>query len=215
MQKGCDFIDEKTKQDIINDYYSDMSYKDMCNKYNIPQWKIDHIIERNNIPRRRFSQKYEIIDDHCEIYIKYHGDYKKCLIDIEDIDKCKSVGIWSITKAGYIVNCKKGIYLHRFIMNCPDNLEVDHIHHNLLDNRKSELRLSTSRQQKYNTKKRIDNTSGHRGIYWDKARQKWHINIKNGSERLHKRLDDFDEACRIVDEKYKEWHGEYKYKDEI
>ena len=129
-----------------------MTYKDIANKYNIKQWQIDHIIARNNIQRRRFNQKYEIVDDHCEIYIRSHGNYVKCWIDIDDIDKCKSVGIWSLTKSGYVINCKSGIYLHRYVMNCPDDLEVDHKYHNLLDNRKSELRFADSSQQKFNTK---------------------------------------------------------------
>lgn len=192
-----------------------MPYKDICKKYNITEGIIGHLIERNNIPPRRFNQKYEIVNDHCEIYIRSHNRYLKCLIDIEDIERCKKVGIWSITKAGYVVNCKTKTYLHRFIMNCPDDMEVDHIHHNPLDNRKSELRLATSVQQKYNTKLRADNTSGHRGIYWDTERQKWHINIKNGDYRFTKRLDDYDEACRIVDEKFAEWHNDFLYKKDV
>lgn len=111
------------------------------------------------------------------------------------------------------MNCKNNLYLHRFIINCPDDLEVDHIYHNLLDNRKSQLRITTSIQQKYNTKLRIDNTSGHRGLYWDKERQKWHVSIKNGNEHIHKRFDDYNEACKFIDNKFDEWHGEYKYDD--
>lgn len=151
------------------------------------------------------------MDDHCEIYIRSHGNYVKCWIDIDDIDKCKSVGIWSLTKSGYVINCKSGIYLHRYVMNCPDDLEVDHKYHNLLDNRKSELRFADSSQQKFNTKTRVDNKSGHRGISWAADRKKWFVNITCRGKRITKRFDKYDDACEFVDKQYAEWFGEYKY----
>ena len=188
-----------------------MTYKDICSKYNIPKWQISHVIERNNVPRRRFNQKYEIVDDYCIIYIRKGRSFVKCKIDIEDIEKCKSIGIWSLTKAGYVVNCQNDIYLHRFVMDCPNNIEVDHIFHDLLDNRKSRLRFADSSQQKFNTKTRIDNKSGHRGISWATDRQKWFVNITCRGERITKRFDRYDDACKFVDKKYDEWFGEYRY----
>jgi len=35
------------------------------------------------------------------------------------------------------------LYLHRFLMRPPDHLVVDHINHNPLDNRRSNLRVCT------------------------------------------------------------------------
>lgn len=188
-----------------------MSYKDICNKYSITHSQLSKLIERNNIPRRRFTQKYEIVDDHCEIYIKKNNGFVKCLIDIEDAEKCKSVGIWSLTKSGYVVNCKNKIYLHRFVMDCPDDTEVDHKFHNLLDNRKSQLRFADSSQQKFNTKTRIDNKSGHRGISWATGRKKWFVNISCRGKRITKRFDDYQEACDFVDRQQELWYGDYKY----
>lgn len=43
----------------------------------------------------------------------------------------------------YISINKKIVALHRYVMNCPNGLVVDHLNHNTLDNRRSNLRVVT------------------------------------------------------------------------
>ena len=206
---------QEIKDTIVNEYISGQSINRLAAKYKIHYSTIRHWVK--DLPDNgtgRFYQKYEIKEDYAEIYIKTKEDYIKALIDIEDVDKCKSVGIWSITKAGYVINCKSGIYLHRFVMDCPKDIEVDHIFHDLLDNRKSMLRYATSSQQKMNTKLRVDNVSGHRGVYYDSQRNKWAVNIRNKTKRIMKRFDSYEEACKFCDEKINELHQNYKYMEE-
>lgn len=203
---------------ILDEYQKGTSKAELYNKYGVHYETINKWLKRYNIPDNytgRFSQRYEIFEElrYAKIYIKNNGSYVECLIDIEDVEKCKFFGIWSLTKAGYVVNCKTGVYLHRYVMDAPNDIEVDHIYHNNLDNRKSQLRLATSRQQKFNEKLRSDNKSGHRGIYWDTERNKWHVNIKNGDTRITKRFDDYNEACNFCDMIFEEWHGEFLYKE--
>jgi hypothetical protein len=50
---------------------------------------------------------------------------------------------------------RKSIMMHREIMNPPDGLIVDHIHHDTLDNRRSELRIVTYSQNSRNKNKEI------------------------------------------------------------
>jgi hypothetical protein len=201
---------------VLNEYQNGESIVSLAKKYNIDRGTIKKWLTKYNIDDNftgRFSQKYEIENEIAYIYIKDHGLFKKVIIDAEDIDKCKKIGIWSLTKDGYIINCKTGIYLHRYVMDCPDDLEVDHIYHNLLDNRKSQLRFATSSQQKMNTKRRKDNTSGHRGIYFDNNRHKWAVHLKDGSKRIAKRFNSYEDAVKYCETKLDEIHQEFRYKE--
>lgn len=201
---------------VLSEYQDGESISKLSKKHNIDRTTIKKWLFKYNIEDNftgRFSQKYEIQNDVAYIYIKDHGLFQKAIIDAEDVDKCKKIGIWSLTKAGYIINCKTGIYLHRYVMNCPDDLEVDHIHHNILDNRKSKLRIATSSQQKMNTKLRKDNTSGHRGIYFDSDRQKWAVYLKDGNKRVAKRFNSYDDAVKYCEAKLNEIHQSFKYQE--
>lgn len=61
---------------------------------------------------------------------------------------------WSINKEGYayffnpILKCN--ILMHRYIMDFPENLIVDHIHWNRLDNRTNQLRICTRSENSQN-----------------------------------------------------------------
>ncbi len=171
-------------------------------------------LKKYNVPSRRFYQKYELDYENniAYIHIKSKGKFLRCIIDIDDVERCKNVGIWSITKDGYVMNCKTGIYIHRLVMNCPDNMEVDHIYHNLLDNRKSKLRISTSSQQKMNTKRRKDNSSGNRGIYYDESRNTWNININFNDKHYRKRFKNKSDAINERNKIYELGFGEFRYR---
>ena len=208
--------DQTVVDTILNEYQNGASIVSLTKKYNINRCTIKKWLIKYNIDDNftgRYSQWYETKDDITYIYIKDHGTFQKAIIDTEDVAKCKSIGIWSLTKAGYVVNCKTGIYLHRYIMNCPYDLEVDHIYHNLLDNRKSQLRLATSSQQKMNTRRRKDNISGHRGVYFDTDRQKWAVHLKDGDKRIARRFNTYEEAVSYCEIKLNEIHQEFRYQE--
>jgi len=69
---------------------------------------------------------------------------------------------------GYYVSLtvnKRVVKLHRFLMNCPKHLQVDHINGDILDNRKSNLRMCSQAQNMQNSPKQKNNTSGYKGVY--------------------------------------------------
>lgn len=75
------------------------------------------------------------------------------------------------------------LYAHRIIWllkkkKIDADLEIDHINRNTLDNRIENLRLITKSRNMQNRKKCTRNTSGVKGVYWDKvvkeARKKFH-----------------------------------------
>lgn len=206
-------IEKKEDEEIIELYLN--SNIPVCTLKKMCSCDFYNLLKKKNVPSRRFFQKYDFDYNNsiAYIYIKTKNSFVKCMIDIEDAEKCKKIGIWSLTKDGYVIHCKSGTYLHRFVMNCPENMEVDHIYHNLLDNRKSQLRISTSSQQKMNTKRRKDNSSGNRGIYYDKTRDTWNININFCNQHYRKRFKSKSEAIKARDKIYELGFGDFRYKD--
>lgn len=78
----------------------------------------------------------------------------------------------------------------------PEGMQIDHINHIRCDNRLINLRLVTQKENRKNNSRQKNNTSGIAGVYWDKNRGKWHVQIKlDGKTRALGRFDDFFEAC--------------------
>lgn len=111
-------------------------------------------------------------------------------IDEEDIEKvCKYGGTWqanSINASGkrYVVG--RGSVetwgegygsptLHRWIMDeeIPDGCLVDHINHNTLDNRRSNLRAVSHKENTQNRVPHKNNASGFRGVSLHRASGLW------------------------------------------
>jgi hypothetical protein len=63
-------------------------------------------------------------------------------------------------------------------------LHIDHINGQRSDNRISNLRLVTSSENNLNTKLRCDNTSGHRGVRYNKLRDKWEARLSLNGKLL-------------------------------
>lgn len=81
----------------------------------------------------------------------------------------------------------------------PDqNIVLDHINGNCVDNRIDNLREASCSQNQMNQKLHSNNTSGHRGVSWSRARQKWQAYITKESEVIDLgHFDSIDEAVTI------------------
>lgn len=82
----------------------------------------------------------------------------KVLVDDEDFDRVSAYR-WYVGQKGYAgrrIKTDGGkmtqIFMHRFIIEAPDNMEVDHRDHDKLNNQKSNLRLCTRSQNMANTR---------------------------------------------------------------
>jgi len=77
---------------------------------------------------------------------------------------------------------RRNIFLHRFILNAPPGIQVDHIDRNGLNCQRSNLRLATSKQNGANSRK-IIGVSGYRGVEpypngkWRARAQETHIGV--------------------------------------
>lgn len=87
-------------------------------------------------------------------------------------------------------------------------LKIDHKDRNTLNDKIENLREATDSQQRYNSKLGIRNTSGHKGVSWDKGRQKWLVEINN---KKIGRYNSYIEACEIYNKMIKIYHGEFAY----
>lgn len=62
--------------------------------------------------------------------------------------------------------------------------DIDHINGRPADNRIVNLRLATDSENIRNQRRRIDNTSGHKGVSWSKKSCKWYAYINVGGKMI-------------------------------
>ena len=156
------------------------------------------------------GNKYIINNNYVEMIIesKVYGIII-VKIDKNDLEKCSKL-TWHYAKnkdSKYIQTRIKGkmIKLHRYIMNINNsNLVVDHINRNPLDNRKSNLRICSYKENSFNKSIRVDNTSGIQGVSFHKINKKWRAKIKYNNLTIHLGyFEDINEALinrRVAEE---------------
>lgn len=147
------------------------------------------------------------------------------LVDDSDFDwlnQWKWNATWNPhTKSFYAV---RGIYLgggrknskttsikmHRLIINVSKNKQVDHINHDTLDNRRKNLRICTRAENSMNRKLNINNTSGYKGISWNKPTKKWMAQIRKNGIGIHLGLfANIYQAAKAYDQAAKKLFGEF------
>lgn len=168
--------------------------------------------------RRRDEAK--VIDDYAELPLARDLYVKVSLVDLD------YVGDWSWNKKdnGYAVRAAPGdtkcgrtiLRMHREIMsrvigrNLKPSELVDHINHDTLDNRRSNLRICTSVQNAHNYEKYGDRTSRYKGVSWNKGKGKWQAEIKFDSSKVYiGRFEDEDYAAAMRDQWCLDLHGEF------
>lgn len=138
-------------------------------------------------------------DDYSIMLIKYKNLIIEVLIDNEDVEKVISVGSWhaiydkTLAFPNYYIchreSGKPCLKLHRFVMNCPRDKEVDHINHNTLDNRKQNLEICTHFENQQNlTNKKTEQTGVffRKRIQRNKLREFWVGNISKNKKKYSK-----------------------------
>lgn len=125
---------------------------------------------------------------------------KYALVDDEDFNYLNQWR-WHIAWNGYVVRGEynggnyKNFFLHRVIIKTPKGMFTDHINHNRLDNRKSNLRICTKSQNGFNRNKQKNNTSGYKGVTFEKQTKKWVARIRfNGQMKTIGRFFNPEEA---------------------
>lgn len=140
------------------------------------------------------------------------------LVDDEDYGKVCSFK-WRLDPEGYAVctakledgsNKRTTYRMHRMVMNNPTGWEVDHVSRNRLDNRKANLRLCTSSQNKANQSIRQDNKSGSKGVSWNSASSKWVAKIYVNKKCIFLgRFSNKTEGIEAYNQAQKKYYGEF------
>lgn len=159
-----------------------------------------------------------------EYGIGYTEKGEEFWFDLEDYNKIKN-NCWHYDKHGDLVcrDRETGKYykFQRVIMDAPNGITVDHIVHDKrplpqYDNRKSNLRFATKSQQVMNTSLRKDNTSGRKGVYKVKSKNKWRASItENGKTHELGTFNTFEEAVKAREDAENLYFGDYKYQYNI
>lgn len=107
---------------------------------------------------------------------------------------------------------RDNIKMHRVILNAPKGVQVDHRDGNGLNNYPPNIRLASASGNSRNIGIPKHNTSGFKGVTWDKQHQKWRAMIRINKRNKH--IGRFDKDCildaaRAYNEAALKYHGEF------
>lgn len=110
---------------------------------------------------------------------------------------------------------KKDWQVHRlvgltFILNSENKEQIDHIDNNPLNNNLTNLRWATCQENQRNTSIPLNNTSGVKGVVWDKSRLQWRAQISNNKIMINLgRYNTIEEATLVRQTRANELFGSF------
>jgi len=150
-------------------------------------------------------------------------------VDAEDAEKV--IGIrWCINSNGYVVTTVNkrtaalfdkpvgaSVRLHRWIMDAPDGMQVDHINHDKSDNRKQNLRICTQAENMCN-KASWMGQSHYKGVSYrlDSPNKPWRaICYCQGRKHCLGSYATEEEAAVAYNEAARRYHGAYAVLNDV
>ena len=134
----------------------------------------------------------------------------EAIIDASDVSLVEGVN-WSVLalrdnsvyagRSSYSDNQtgkKTTILMHRVIMGAPTGMMIDHSDGDGTNNRRSNMRIATHAENMRNRRMSTNNTSGFKGVHWDKKSRKWCAQIRNNSVGRYLGLFDTPEAAHAA-----------------
>ena len=182
-------------------------------KYVCPLCRKERQLQKSQEKKIKPTNQYNTYILSGEYGIGYTSKGDKFLFDLEDYELIKKY-VWVKDKRYFyakITGTNKRIALHRLIMGFPDE-EVDHKNGrgSEFDNRKSNLRIATQIENCQNKSKLSNNTSGHKGVSWDKSKQKWVAQIGYHNKRITLgRFNNIEDAIECRNNAERKLFGEF------
>ena len=188
---------------------------------------VNEILNKLRLIDTKMSDIIKVIYGKYEIWktVKDFENYSVSSFGRVRNDKFNKIMKPSKNSEGYYVVglCKNGKAkthtIHRlvgitFLPNHDNKSMVDHIDENKMNNNIINLRWSTGSQNQFNKDKHKNNTTGFKGVSFDKPRQKYRAQIRiNGKGKHLGYFQKPEDASKVYDAKAKEIHGEFYYKN--
>lgn len=127
-------------------------------------------------------------------YITANNNSGKALIDKDVKDELNEYK-WHVKKDGYMYRnasteelrngMPRSISMHRQLMGFPKGKTIDHINHDKLDNRLSNLRIASYADNQANRRKLKRTSSNYKGVRYHRRDNVWHAYIVVKGEQKH------------------------------
>lgn len=166
LQSAKDLV-EKWKEDFSYEPERSISRRHRRENFNIVTSSEEGPHVNHKIPE--VDQSRSTINGEGTAYVAISKG-KEVIVDKNDLEKVRKYRWYATPNSmgSYYAMAKEGnktIYMHRYLIDAPEGMFVDHINHNTLDNRRTNLRVvthqenDTNRNGAYNTSK-----TGIRGV---------------------------------------------------
>lgn len=140
--------------------------------------------------------------------IKRNGAKVYFAVDAQDIPLLKAdtwYAMYCPKRKSHYLESKHKVKFHRYIMNTPDGLVVDHIDRNTYDNRRQNLRNVTVKENTLNIRRPCFQTYAKKGKDGLKYIAKnpngtWRFRIKNRKSSIDRSFDTKEEAIEYRNE---------------
>ena len=119
---------------------------------------------------------------------------------------------WYAMRSTKVAGKNQTIRLHRLLMGIQrgNKLQVAHINHDTLDNRRENLRVCTASQNQFNTRGQVDSKSGYKGVFFSSSHRRWVAKISVNGKKHHLGYGSTPEECAaLYREAAKHLHGEF------
>lgn len=142
---------------------------------------------------------FKVLGELTEIYLHHNDARLMTIIETRDLELVqrfpntwyafndhKSRGFYAVGNTSYVNGKRKIIRMHRWILGVDYKCHIDHINHNKLDNRRSNLRVVSAKENGQNRECAHRNSkSGIRGVSWHKKTRKWRVQVGIDYKKVH------------------------------